>query len=264
MRVRRRGVGLAGLLSRSSSPPVPPPSDEADPAWARATLRTARIAVWALPVYAVAYLWVNLTPPMDPGGDPAAWAERVTAGGYAGTRLLTTAGVSLLGVVALVGLVTLLAGTRGRGFAVAGLLAGLAAVTLWLPVHGVRAFGGPALVQAAPDAPAAARSLAQLYQQTSGLVTTATVLASLTWALLGVAIWRSRVLNRADGFLFVLAAPLLGVAGFYHHLLVPLGALLLLAAGVGIAWNSRRAAQSPVWPNTSSIPMTNASPTTAR
>jgi hypothetical protein len=266
MRVRRRGVGLVGLLSGpSSSAADPPTTDGADPAWARATLRTARVAVWALPVFAVAHLWLNVMPSTDPTADPAAWVDRVTASGYLATQLLTGPGISLLTLVALVGLATLLAGTRGRGFAAAGLLAGLAAVTLWLPRHGLSTFGGPALAEATTDGPAtAAQSYVQMYEQAGGLVTTALILFSLAWLLLGMAVWRSRVFNRADGFLLVLAAPLLGVAGLYHDLLIPLGALLLLAAGMGIAWNGGRAAQSAVWPSTSSTPTTNASPTTVR
>ncbi len=275
MRVRRRGVGVVGLLSGpSSSVADPPVAHEVDPAWAKATLRTARVAVWALPVFAVAYLWLNVVPSTDPTADPAAWAERVTASGYVATQLLTGPGVGLVSLIALVGLATLLAGTRGRGFAAAGLLAGLTAVTLWLPLQGMSAFGGPALAEAATDGPAtAAHSYVRTYEQAGELTIAATVLFSLAWLLLGVAVWRSRVLNRADGFLLVLAAPLLGVAGLYHELLVSLGALLLLAAGVGIAWNGGRAAQSVVWPSTpstpttnasSSTPTTNASPTTVR
>jgi hypothetical protein len=261
-RRRRRGVGLDGLLAGASPPP--PPRTEADPAWARATLRTARIAVWALPAYAVAYLWLSLTPALDPVADPAGWAARVTEDGYLRLHLLTGPGIILLGLVALVALATLLAGARGRGFAAVGLLAALGAVALWLPRDGVAMFVAPTLAEQARGGRAAADTYARMYEQASELATIGTGLFTASLVLFGVALWRSRVFSRGDGVLLILAAPLVGTAGLYLELLLPLGALLLLAAGVGIGWQGGRAAQSAVWQSTSPTPTTPASPTTAR
>jgi hypothetical protein len=260
---RRRGVGLDGLLAGASPPP--PPRVEADPAWARATQRTARVAVWALPAYAIAYLWLSLTPAVDPVADPAGWVARVTEEGYLRLELLTGPGIVLLGLVALVALATLLAGARGRGFAVVGLLVGLGAVALWLPRDGLAMFAAPTLAeQARGGQAAAADTYARMYERASELAVIGTGLFTVALVLFGVALWRSRVFSRGDGVLLILAAPLVGTAGLYLDLLVPLGALLLLAAGVGIGWQGGRAAQSAVWQSTSPTPTTTASPTTAR
>jgi hypothetical protein len=263
-RRRRRGVGIAGLLDGPSSHPDPPASDQSDPSRSLAGGWAVRVAIWALPAYAIGLLWASLTPAVDPAVDPTAWAERATGDGYLAVEVLTGPGLSLLGLVALVGLATLLAGARGRGFAAAGMLAGVAAATVLLPRHGLLLFAAPTLAESAAGGRTAAATYAEMQSRTGDLTTAGFVLLTVAWFLLGVAVWRARVVSRADGMLLMLAAPLLGVAGLHLDMLVPLGALLLLAAGVGIAWHGGKAAQSAAWPSTSTTPTTDGSPTIAR
>ena len=63
---------------------------------------------------------------------------------------------------------------------------------------------------------------------------------SIGWLFFGWSILRSRLFSRGDGLLLMLAAPLLGAGGVWLAPLHTLGALLTLAAGIGIAWASGR------------------------
>jgi Amt family ammonium transporter len=175
------------------------PAVLADPAWARAVRRFGRAAVWALPGCAAALLLHTVK--------PIPWADA------AGTWL---------GLVGLVALAALLAGVRGRRFAVAGLLTGLAAGAAALLLL------GPGILGAAPAGPVAGR-----------LTLAGGGLAVLSGVLFGVAVLRSRVLDPADGGLLVLAA-LLGAGGLSFRPLWTVGALLFLAGTLGLAWTAAR------------------------
>jgi hypothetical protein len=171
-----------------------------DAAWAATLRRFGRYAVWALPAYGLAQFVSGV---FDPSRLDGAIAVAVAA---------------WLGPVGMVALTALLAGMRGRGvpkIALVALLLGLAAGGLWYASTGESAYrdrlalaGGAAL--------------------------------TLAWVLYGVAVIATRVLPRADGALLLIAAPLLGLGGTYHHRLPAIGALLLLAGGLGLARTASR------------------------
>jgi Amt family ammonium transporter len=58
--------------------------------------------------------------------------------------------------------------------------------------------------------------------------------------LLGWAVFRSKLVNPADGVLLMLAATAIGATPFTKEPLPTVGALLLLAGGTGLAWTSSR------------------------
>jgi hypothetical protein len=60
------------------------------------------------------------------------------------------------------------------------------------------------------------------------------------WLLLGWAVFRSKLVNPADGVLLMLAAASIGATPFTKEPLPTVGALLLLAAGTGLAWTGSR------------------------
>lgn len=209
----------------------------------RAAARMVQAAAWAVPAYAVVQLWEGLRSPPRPGTDPLGWAGRVTTEEYLRTELLAGLGGGILALVGLAAVAGLLVRGHSLVFTVAGALAGLAGVALVLPRLGVVAFTAPPAGQAllAGD-PAAVELYRQAYDQAALPAQVGTVLLGVAWLVLGLAVWRSRVLGRADGLLLMLAAPLLsvtgfGVAGLAERLIVPLGALLLAAGGIGIAWS---------------------------
>jgi Amt family ammonium transporter len=73
--------------------------------------------------------------------------------------------------------------------------------------------------------------------------TLALVAAAVTgagWLLLGWAVLRSKLVNPADGVLLMMAALSIGAGSYAIEPLPTVGALLLLAAGMGLAWTGNR------------------------
>lgn len=174
--------------------------------WIWSVRRYARISLWALPAGAVLYGWDTLGVATPPGPLPVRLAA---------IWLLT---------VALIGLTGLLAGSRARRSAVAGLLIGLAGTAMWLPLTALPTGVTP------EDFPVEPRT---------ALLVAAGVLG-FGWLLLGWAVFRSRLVNPADGVLLMLAAVSIGAGSYAVDPLPTVGALLMLAAGMGLAWTGGR------------------------
>jgi Amt family ammonium transporter len=177
--------------------------------WIWSVRRYARNALWALPAGAALYGWSTLGVPTPPG------------------PLLVQATAGWLCTVAMIALAGLLAGSRTRRPAVAGLLVGLAGGLLWLPLTALPPGTG---IEAAGITAGQVR-IASL---------TAAAFMGAGWLLLGWAVLRSKLVNPADGVLLILAAVSIGAGSFAVKPLPTVGALLLLAAGMGLAWTGSR------------------------
>ncbi len=180
-----------------------------DAVWIWSVRRYARLALWALPAAAVLYGWFTLGVDSPPGplviGLLAAW----------------------LATIALIALAGLLAGSRTRRCALAGLLITLAGATMLVPLA---AWPEAALVETTPLAAG----------HVPDLLTAAAVISGTGLLLIGWAVFRSKLVNPADGVLLMLAA--MGMGG-YPVIAQPVptaGALLLLAAGLGLAGTGGR------------------------
>ncbi|MFI7597991.1 hypothetical protein [Actinoplanes sp. NPDC049681] len=196
--------------------------------WIWSVRRYARIALWALPVGAALYGWSTLGVP-----SPAGQLGVQVAAGW-------------LCTIAMIALAGLLAGSRTRRPAAAGLLIGLAGALLWLPLLTLPGGGTTSAASsgaAAGDVPAEVGGLPDL-SLTAAQVHTASVIAAAVmgtgWLLLGWAVLRSKLVNPADGVLLILAAVSIGAGSFAVKPLPTVGALILLAAGMGLAWTGSR------------------------
>jgi hypothetical protein len=177
--------------------------------WIWSVRRYARLALWALPAAALLVGWSSLGVNPIPG------------------TLVVELAAAWLSLVAMIALAGLLAGSRTRRPALAGLLFGLAGFLIALPVAalpaGVAADGSPL---------------------TAGAMHTVTLAGAACsaggWLLLGWAVFRSKLVNPADGVLLMLAAAAIGATPFTREPLPTVGALLLLAAGTGLAWTGSR------------------------
>ncbi|GIE35962.1 hypothetical protein Ait01nite_090070 [Actinoplanes italicus] len=180
-----------------------------DAIWIWSVRRYARLALWALPASAVLYGWLTLGAHGLPGplgiGLLAGW----------------------LALIALIALAGLLAGSRTRRCALAGLLVTLAGAVLLVGMTGL----SEDTVLA--NAPLAAGHIDDLY-------TGAVVISASGLLLLGWAVFRSKLVNPADGVLLMLAALAIGAGTTMAQPVPTVGALLLLAAGMGLAWTGGR------------------------
>ncbi len=77
-------------------------------------------------------------------------------------------------------------------------------------------------------------------EQVPILIETACAISGAGVLLLGWAVFRSKLVNPADGVLLMLAAVALGAGSYAVKPLPTVGALLLLAAGMGLAWTGGR------------------------
>jgi Amt family ammonium transporter len=177
--------------------------------WIWSVRRYARVALWALPASALLYGWSTLSIPTPPG------------------RLVIQLAAAWLSIVAMLALAGLLAGTRTRRSAILGLLLGLAGSMMLLPLaalpEGAVPVGTPLVAAQLPT-----------------LALVAAVVTGTGWLLLGWAVFRSRLVNPADGILLMLAAVSIGAGTYAVRPLPTVGAMLLLAAGMGLAWTGNR------------------------
>jgi hypothetical protein len=132
-----------------------------------------------------------------------------------------------LATISMIALAALLAGTRSRRPAIAGMLIGLAGAMLTLP-----------LAALPPDTAAIGVPLSA--EQMHHAVTVAAATTGAGWLLLGWSVFRSKLVNPADGLLLMLAAAAIGAGNYAKQPLPTVGALLLLAAGTGLAWTGAR------------------------
>jgi Amt family ammonium transporter len=203
LRVTPAWVGAAPSADQGHPLPV------REALWIWSVRRYARVALWALPLAAVFYGWSTLGVSSRPG------------------PLLVLLVAGWLAMVSMIALAALLAGARTRRIALAGLLTGLAGWSLLLPLaalrHGEVAAGSP---------------LTTGQMQIAALV--AAAVTGTGWLLLGWAVFRSQLVNPADGLLLMLAALSIGAGSHAVKPLPTVGALMLLAAGMGLAWTGSR------------------------
>ncbi|WP_433378088.1 hypothetical protein ACQPZX_11045 [Actinoplanes sp. CA-142083] len=177
--------------------------------WIWSVRRYARLALWSLPAAAVLDGWLTLGIDTPPG--PLAVA--LTA--------------DWLSTIAMIALTALLTATRTRRAAILGLLTGVAGTMLTLP-----------LTALPPGVPAEGAPLTS--DQLEVAATVAAAVSGAGWLVLGWAVFRSRLVNPADGILLMLAAAAMGAGSYARQPLPTVGALLLLAAGTGLAWTGAR------------------------
>ncbi|MEV7627240.1 hypothetical protein [Actinoplanes sp. NPDC089786] len=194
--------------------PAPATSDDhllpvREAVWIWSVRRYARVALWALPVSALLLGWSGLGVATPPG------------------PLVVRLAAGWCSTIAMIALAALLAGSRTRRPALTGLLIGLAGATILLPISAL-----PAGV--APDG----STLTGGDMHTAAMVGAAVLGAG--WLLLGWAVFRSRLVNPADGVLLMLAAVSIGAGSYAVQPFPTIGALLLLAAGMGLAWTGGR------------------------
>ncbi|MFG2100850.1 hypothetical protein ACGFJ5_09620 [Micromonospora echinaurantiaca] len=232
---RRTGGGF-GVLPFVGDPGPAGPATNAS--WAWSVRRFARAAVWLLPAYAVLYGVVAMASDGGVGNDPYPADGRPL-------YLLGWVGAVWLGLLALLALTGLLAATRSRRVAAAGLLVSIAGTVLMLPFAG--------LAEQTPVFGTTARTL----------VLVGATCYSVGWVLTGWSVARSGMFSMGDGVMLMIAAPLLGLGGALLGSLQTFGAIFVLIAGIGIGYRSGRLIPSEIMRDAANASLaTPATPTT--
>ncbi|MFI1197454.1 hypothetical protein ACH4T9_29930 [Micromonospora sp. NPDC020750] len=209
---RRTGGGFGVLPFVGEPTPARPATDAT---WAWSLRRFGRAAVWLLPAYAVLYGVVAMASDGGVGNAPYP-----ADGGQ--LYLVGWVAAVWLGLLALLALTGLLAATRSRRVAAAGLLVSIAGTVLMLPFAG--------LTGQAPVFGTTARTLVLL----------GATCYTVGWFLTGWAVARSGMFSIGDGAMLMIAAPLVGIGGALVGSLQTFGAIFVLIAGIGIGYRSGR------------------------
>ncbi len=216
---------------------VEAPHDTADAAWARSIRRFARAVVWAVPgaafSFALAGVWGWPTPHGGPTGQSG------------GTWLVVTVLGLVLGLLGMIALAALLVPTPGRRWALTALIMSLLGTVLLAPMLGVIGLARPSVTSVTREITAgtAATLEAGFFDGdvSRWLGVWGLILLALGWFALGCAVLASRMLNRADGWLMLLAVAVAIAAAYLSwQFLLVIAAMVLLASGLGLAWTASR------------------------
>ncbi len=209
--------------------------------WQRRTYGFGRYAVLAIPAFA---LIAGLLPRSSAAFsiDPSVYAHFLATGQWRPREAIATIGLAITGVLSIVGLASLLFRGRARGFAIAGLVAGMAGSAGMLASVGSTVIREDRLRHAFLDLHWSELAFnADTRGTGSGLLAAGgALLLTLGWILLGVAVIRTSGMNRADGPLLMISTPLIFLGGMVAHVLPTMGSFLLLAAGLGILLTAGR------------------------
>ncbi|MEV1286245.1 hypothetical protein [Micromonospora sp. NPDC049679] len=210
--VARTDAGVAVLAAAGPQRPSGPATNGS---WAWSVRQFTRATMWVLPVYGLVY-GASTMGDLHAGG-PSSYLDHRQP-----VRLIGWIVALCLGLVSLVALAGLHAATRGRRSAAIGLVIGLAGAALMLPFI---VLPGRTEIGVVPA---------------GAFVVAGSALYSLGWLLVGWAVVRSQVFSIVDGVMVMLAAPMLGIVALFVGPLQTVGAMLMLAAGIGLAWTAGR------------------------
>jgi hypothetical protein len=207
----------------------------------------ARLALWALPVWAALLFLSTLTHQPDPQTAFADFAAYVTTTQFLLSHIIGSIAGAAIGSIGVIGLASYLQETRVAGRAIAGMVATVAGNTLMASIFGIAAFAQPAMGQAFI---AGQQNALDFYNQVYAAPLFVTVLAALLLFIIGgvvtgIAIAASGRFPSWTGWVYAITT-----AGFaLSNFLMPVGqsvtSALLIIATVVIAWRARPASYSP-------------------
>jgi hypothetical protein len=225
-----RGASDSDLMS-TTSPSAP---------WIKAGLI-------ALPVYGLVVGYATLNPQPDPTRNPEAWAQFVTNRSYLLEHLASGVIGAILAIFGTFALGSLLARSRTGRSALWGTVLAVTGHILFLVPGTISTFATPMIGAAylSGDREAMALEFSPVLTVIFGL---ALLLAVVGNVILGLAVWRSGVLPKAAGLIWVAAAlvfyafgAFLGIATTGASLPTQPGGGLLMAVSSGwIAWSVLR------------------------
>lgn len=224
-----------------------------------ATLNTTRwigTGLLGLPLYGALTFWSSLDPQPDPDTHYEEWARFVTTDRYVLGHVFGTGLGLLLAVFGTFALGVWLSRSRAGRLGLVAMVLTVFGTGTFLLLTGVSAFTVPWEGQAYLAGMEGLSDLPPSFADRlfGALFLAAIVLPFLGHVLLGIAVWRSEVLPRWSGALWVAAQVSMYVLGLAYAVAtgvqstpptVPAGALLAVVAGGWMAWSVLRHAGLP-------------------
>jgi hypothetical protein len=215
------------------------------------TTKWMGIGLLGLPLYGALTFFSSLNPQPDPNTHYDAWARYVTTDFYVLKHLFASDIGLILAIFGTFALGAYLARSRAGRIGLMAMVITIFGSALFLTVGGVSTFAVPEQGQMHLQGIEGYRDMTSILAQTAMLATMGVgmLLMLVGNVLLGIAVWRSEILPRWAGVLWVVgsALPLLGMV---YALLpigadstpptVPMGAVLLVISGAWMAWSVLR------------------------
>lgn len=174
--------------------------------------RWIRAGLWGLPVAWLVTAWGTLEPQPDQEKDPAAWARFVSSDAYQLSHLLGAFAGTLLALFGIFALGCFLAPGRSGRLALPSMTMAAAGTALLLVPAVISTFATPAIGGAYLKGNQDVMRL-EFPASMTGAFLLGLLLAFAGSVLLGIAVWRSRILPRWAGALWVAGAALFYVLG---------------------------------------------------
>ncbi len=215
------------------------------------TTKWVGIGLLGLPLYGALTFFSSLNPQPDPNTRYDAWARYVTTDFYVLKHLFASDIGLILAIFGTFALGAYLAGSRAGRMGLVAMVITVFGSALFLTVGGVSTFAVPEQGQMHLQGIEGYRDMPPILAQTVMMATfgVSFLLMLVGNALLGVAVWRSGILPKWAGAIWV-AGSALPVLGMFYALLpsvadstpltVPVGAALLVIGGAWMAWSVLR------------------------
>ena len=211
-----------------------------------------RAGLVALPVYGLLVGYATLKPQPDPTNDPEAWAQFVSSRSYLLEHLASSVLGAVLAIFGTIALGALLANSRVGQSALWGTVLAVTGHILFLVPGTISTFATPVIGAAYLSGNGEVMAL-EFSPVLTAIFAIALLLAVVGSVILGLAIWRSGVLPRWAGLIWIAAALVFYAFGAFLGLATtgaslptqPGGGLLMAVSSGWIAWSVLRSDPTP-------------------
>jgi hypothetical protein len=197
----------------------------------------------ALPVYGLLVGYATLKPQPDQTTDPEGWARFVSSTSYLVEHIASNVVGAAFAIFGTLALGALLSTSRAPRLALSGTVLAVAGQILFMVPGAISTFATPAIGAAYLAGNQQVMAL-EFSPVLALIIAVALLLAVAGNIILGLAIWRSGVLPRWAGVIWIAAAVIFYVLGAFLGMATtgaslptqPVGGLLLAVSGTWIAW----------------------------
>jgi hypothetical protein len=211
------------------------------------TTNWIRAGLLALPIYGLLTAWSTLDPQPDQTIDPEAWARFVGSTSYLVDHIFGAIGGAVLAILGVFALGAYLAGGRAGSLGLVAMVVTVVGQALGLVIGGVSTFATNAIGRAYLAGIEGAMQV-EFSNAMTAILGLAILLMFVGNVLLGVAVWRSGILPKWAGAIWVASALMFYVLGGVLGMVTtgsslvtqPVGGLLIAISGAWIVWSALR------------------------